>query len=343
MRRVDLSILTALLLAVLLSLGSCGPGKEKAKLSPADSLRAVLASLNEQIQDNPNNAELYHTRAKFFIGDQSFDRALTDVRKAISLNDKVPSYYVTLADIYLFTGQPQQCGEALNKAYVLGPQDNATLLKLAKFNLVMKDYPKTYDYISQALVVKKLNPQAYYTRAGALLEQGDTLHAVGDLMIAVDQDQKYFEAYVLLGDLFSLKNDPMTPAYYNNALNVRPASRETLYKLGMYYQENGQFEKAVQAYTRIMQVDSTFRNAPYNIGYIYLVYLNDFPKATEFFTKAIDIDPQYYEAWYNRGYANELQGKTEDAYRDYRQTLKIRVNYPKAIDGLNRLDAARSK
>jgi tetratricopeptide (TPR) repeat protein len=342
MRRVNLPIPVIVLTLLILFLDSCGPGKERGKMSTADSLQAVLAKLSEEIADSPDDANLYYNRAQFYIGDQSFDRALTDIRKAIALNDRNPAFYITLSDIYLFTGQPQLCGEALNKANALEPQNNAVLNKLAKFSLIMKDYPKTYEYVEQALAVKKINPPAYFTRANALLEQGDTIHALGDLMIAVDQDQKYFEAYALLGDLYAMKNDPMAPAYYNNALNVRPASKETLYKLGMYYQENGQFEKAIRQYTLIMQVDSTFRNAPYNIGYIYLVYLNDFPKAAEFFSRAIGIDDQYYEAWYNRGYANELMGKTEDAYRDYRQTLKIQVNYPKAVDALNRLDAAKS-
>ena len=340
MRRAK-GLLFLLLLVNVLFLASCGPGKDKGKVSAADSLQNVLAALNEEIADDPGNAVLYHQRAEFFIRDRSFDKALTDIRKAISLDNRNAGYYVTLSDIFLFTGQPESCAEALNKAYALDAANNEVLLKLAKLSLIMKDYPKTYEYVKQALELKKVNPQAYFTRANALLEQGDTAHAVGDLMIAVDQDQSFFEAYAQLGDLYALKNDPMTAAYYNNALNVRPSSRETLYKLGMYHQENGQFDKAIRAYERILKVDTSFRNAPYNIGYIYLVYLNDFGKATEFFTRAIEIDPEYFEAWYNRGYAYELLGNTESAYSDYRQTLKLRVNYPKAIDALNRLDAAQ--
>jgi tetratricopeptide (TPR) repeat protein len=92
-----------------------------------------------------------------------------------------------------------------------------------------------------------------------------------------------------------------------------------------------------------MKSDSTFRNAPYNTGYIYLVYRNDFPKAADYFSKAIEVDPAYFEAWFNRGYANELMGKYDQAVSDYKKALQIQVNYPKAIDGLNRIDALRRK
>ena len=68
------------------------------------------------------------------------------------------------------------------------------------------------------------------------------------------------------------------------------------------------------------------------------MYLNDLGKSVEYFTKAILIDPDYFEAWYNRGYANELLGSFDKAKADYKQALSIEVNYPKAVDGLNRLD-----
>ncbi len=322
-----------------LFLVSCGPGKEKGPVSAADSLRAVMAGLDREIAASPDKPDLYFKRAKGYMTEQSFDKALTDIRKAISLDGRNPGYYITLSDIYLLTGQPDQCGEALGKAYALDPLNNEVLVKLAKLALIMKDYPKSAEYVRQALEVKKVNPEAYFTRGIAALEQGDTAHAVADLLVTVDQDQRYFEAYAQLGDLYAVRNDPMTPAYYNNVLGVRPSSKEILYKLGMYYQENGQFEKAIGSYQRIMQLDTLFRNAPYNIGYIYLVYLNEYPKAVEYFTKATEADPAYFEAWYNRGYAYELSGNSAAAADDYRKALKIQVNYQKAVDALNRVEA----
>lgn len=343
MQRIKNLFLFTVLVTFLLSMSSCGSGKKKENLSPADSLQAVLTELTEKITDKPNDPELYFSRSKFYVNAHSYDLAMTDIRKAISLNGNNADYYVLLSDVYLYSGQPESCGDALNKAYLIDAQNNDVLIKLARLNLVTKEYQKTFEYVKQALTLKKTNPQAYFTRAVALLETGDTSKAVSDLMVAVDQDQKYFEAYVTLGDLFSLRNDPMTPSYYLNAVNIQPTSKETRYKLGMYYQENGQYEKAITQYTEIMKADSLFRNAPFNIGYIYLVYLNEFSKSTDFFSKAIKADPEYYEAWYNRGYAYEMLGNTQQATSDYKQSLKIHVNYPKAVDGLNRLDTKRRK
>ncbi len=113
--------------------------------------------------------------------------------------------------------------------------------------------------------------------------------------------------------------------------------------LGMFYQENGRYQEALEAYDTLAKVDSTFKDAPYNTGYIYLVYLHDFRKAASFFSIALRCDPGYIEAMFNRGYSYELAGEYSKAYQDYNHVLQLRTNYQKAIDGLNRIDKKRAK
>ena len=108
--------------------------------------------------------------------------------------------------------------------------------------------------------------------------------------------------------------------------------------LGMFYQETAHYEKAIETYQTLIRTDPSFREAPYNIGYIYLVYLKDFAKAIPFFTASLERDPQFYQALFNRGYAYELSGDYKNAADDYQRSLKIKVNYDKAVEGLNRLD-----
>ncbi|NTW25622.1 MAG: tetratricopeptide repeat protein, partial [Lentimicrobium sp.] len=123
-----------------------------------------------------------------------------------------------------------------------------------------------------------------------------------------------------------------------NAAQLRPGQPEPLYILGMYYQENGQADKSLSVYNEILQIDSTFKLAWYNRGYVLLVYKQDYEKAADAFTKAISIDEEYPDALYNRGYAYELLGDFINARKDYEQVLRMRINDDKAILGLNRLD-----
>jgi tetratricopeptide (TPR) repeat protein len=326
--------LTGLLLA------SCRNGEKsgEAGSGKGDTINAGIAEMSLAIGDGSSDASLYNRRARYYFLDQQFNKALQDVNKAITLDGKQSAYYVTLSDIYLLMGDPQKSRDALLRAAEINPRDTDALLKLAKLYLIIKEYKLCYQTIKQLLEVDNTIAAAFYTRSVALLEQGDTLRAVDDLKQAIDRNQEYYEAYISLGELYAMKKDPLAALYLKNALNIKPTSKEALYMLGMFQQETGQYEQAISTYQVLARTDSTFRDAPYNIGYIYLVYLKDFPKAASFFSLALERDPLYAEAWFNRGYAYELAGEYKKAYSDYKQSLKVHVNYEKAIEGLNRLD-----
>jgi len=307
----------------------------------SDTTRIKLEILNQKIDADVSNPDLYNLRAKFYLLDHQFDKALKDIHQAISIDNSKSVYYITLSDIYLLMGKPEDSRDALNKAVSKNPGDVDALLKLAKLYLIIKDYKNCYATVKQLLVVDNGNASAHYTRAIGLLEQGDTIHAVDDLKQAVDKNQDYYEAYVQLGELYAVKKDPMAELYFKNALKLRPKSREALYMLGLHYQETGKYDKAIATYEILSKADTAFRDASYNTGYIYLVYLKDFKKAIEYFSESIKKDPGYFEAYFNRGYANELAGNYQKAYEDYQKSLKIKVNYDKAIEGLNRLDHSK--
>ncbi|NQV02556.1 MAG: tetratricopeptide repeat protein [Bacteroidia bacterium] len=322
-------------------LAGCGPVQPTSEEAlSVDSTELYLKKLTQSIADNEMNPDLYNDRAQLFLIEREFDKALKDINKAISLNDKNPDYYLTLSDIQLLMGHTENCLTALNRAAALDPNNQEARLKLAQLFLILRNYTATFRVINELITLDDYNPRAYFLRAIANIENGDTAKAVGDLMKAVDQNQQYYDAYIQLGELFSLRNDPLAEGYLTNALRVKPDNKEALYLLGMYYQNTEQFEKALQTYQRLCVTAPDYSNAPFNKGYIYMVYFTDFPKAIEAFTDAIRADSSYTDAFFNRGYAYELNEQPDLAYDDYKTTLKLNVNNPRAIEGLNRLDQA---
>lgn len=333
------------LLLCLGMLSSCRTGGDASdrQKDGSDTASLRLESLNKQIEKDAGNPELYNQRARVFLLGHQFDKALTDVNKAISIDGGKSGFYITLADIYLLMGKPENSRDALTKAISKNPGDTDAFLKLAKLYLIVKDYQNCYATVKQLLTIDNGNASAHFIRAIGLLEQGDTIRAVDDLKHAVDKNQEYYEAYVQLGELYALRKDPLAELYFNNALNLRPTSREALYMLGLYYQETGKYDKAITTYQFLAKVDTAFREPSFNTGYIYLVYIKDFKKAAMYFTESVKKDPAYFEAYFNRGYAYELSGDYKSAYEDYQKSLKIHVNYDKAIEGLNRLDKINVK
>ena len=338
-----ISVFIAVCILFIFSAGCIRETGKQGRLSMDDSLRMEVNNVSREIGKRDKDADLYLQRAKLYIGLKEINQALNDMNKALQIDPKKAEYYITLSDIYLLSGQPLNCEESLKKAISVDPKNISANLKLANLYLILKEYKKVEEYVRDVLTEDKTNAPARLTRAMASIETGDTARAVGDLMEAVRLNQSYFEAYMLLGELFATRKDPLAAGYYNNALRIKPNSVEALYNLGMFYQESSQLPKAIGTYEILCRVDSTNRDAPYNIGYINLVYLQDYKKAAEYFTKAIERDSLHAESWYNRGLSYEQLREYKKAREDYQKTLKLVVNYSKAIDGLNRLDKAMRK
>lgn len=337
------SIVVVLIAFAALLMMSCGSSSTDKVENNLDSLPPELAELTKAIDAQPTAAGLYNKRAIWYLEHETPDKALSDIGKAIELEPKVPAYYRTMSDVYFSMGKPQRSRDALNKAIEINVDDTASYLKLAELEFYFKEYKNTFDFLDKALQLDPQNAKAYFIRGMAYKEMGDTAKAVRALQVAVDYDQDYYHAYMQLGLLYSVKHNPLAVDYFNNALNLNPQSVETYYALGMYYQENEEYNKAIEAYTTLLKIDPKFKYAHFNLGYIHLVYLQVYDVAIKHFTDAINVDKNYAEAWYNRGYSYELRGDVMNARKDYQQAVMIKPNYQRAVEGLNRLDKLINK
>jgi tetratricopeptide (TPR) repeat protein len=98
--------------------------------------------------------------------------------------------------------------------------------------------------------------------------------------------------------------------------------------------------EAIATYKEIIEMDSTFAESYFNIGYIYLELLKVNDMAVPYFTKAIKVKPQYKQAYYNRALAFEEVGNVMQAKEDYEAAIKIDPDYVAAILGLQRIEKA---
>ncbi|MDD3877316.1 MAG: tetratricopeptide repeat protein [Bacteroidales bacterium] len=338
MNRLIILLVTAFLLTGI----SCNnSGKEKIKeneIIATDPTAENLKILNDKIAQTPDDPALYNGRALIYLNLNNIDSAFRDINHALLLDSNKAEYYITLSDIYFAAGMVQNTLASLEKALIKNPTSNDALLKKAELHIYFEQYLEAIELAEKAISFERVNPKAYFIKGMTCKLNGDTANAIKNLQICVDQDPEYYHAYMQLGILFSSRRNPVAVEYYNNALNINPQSTEALYGLGMYYQENDLLNEALGTYNSLLLIDSTYKYAHYNIGYIHLVYLEMYREAIKYFNKAIQYDPNYVEAYYNRGYCFELLGDLMNARADYQHALSLRANYNLAIEGLNRID-----
>jgi tetratricopeptide (TPR) repeat protein len=326
--------ISTLFLISLLFFASCGdPNTKTETVSAADSIAASapaeLKTLNAEILASPNNPDLYHKRAKYYLDAKSFDEGLADMSRAMNLDSTKSEYFLTLSDLYFSINQSGKAKAALEKCVSLDPKNVDAILKLAELYLYVNKSDKSIEYINQALKIDQYNAKAYFMKGMNYKDLKDTAKAISSMQTAVEQDQQYYNAYMQLGILCAAKKNKIAVDYYKNALRIQPKSVEAWYALGKYYQDVQDWNNAIGTYTTLLKFDNN-RNALYNLGVIHLVALKQYNKALEYFTGAINIDPKYVEAYYGRGICYQEMKEPQKAQSEFQACLSIDPGYEPA-------------
>jgi tetratricopeptide (TPR) repeat protein len=91
---------------------------------------------------------------------------------------------------------------------------------------------------------------------------------------------------------------------------------------GSRHLAQGQFDEAIAAYTKVIELDPGYALAYSNRGEAYYS-IGEYDKAIADYTKAIELDPEFWLAYYRRGLAYESKGEYEKAASDYEKVIEM--------------------
>lgn len=301
-----------------------------------DSL--LLDSLTNLIQSNPYRSEYYNQRSIVYESMGKLTASLNDLDKALQLDTLNVDYMVRLSDKYLQFGQSQKTRELLLKAEQIEDQSVEVLYRLGNLYFYVQDYKTAASYLRRAKDADPFHAPTYFTFGMIYKERRDTLKAIEQFQIAVEREPKYYDAYMMLGALYSGFGDSLAIDYFNNALEVLPASYEAMYSKAFFYQQNEQPEKAIKQYNQMLDGNrDKYQYVFFNLGYIEMIFYNEFEKAISYFDSALTIQPDYAAAYTNKGFCFENLYKIDSAKGNYIKALELQPDLEVAKLGLKRL------
>jgi tetratricopeptide (TPR) repeat protein len=327
------------ILLIIFFLASCGGESVREKESNQELPADRFTELKMRAEKEPENAAVFNELALYYLSLDHFNEALHNINKSLQIEPNNTAHFVTLSDIYLMMGDAERAKLTLYRAMDMEPANADIYVHVGRIHVFLEDYPRAFENLRQAIELDKNNSNAYFWRGVVRLETGDTARAISDWQVAVAHNPDSFDGYFQLGLLMAERKDRFAFDYLDHALRSAPPEPDLLYDIGMAFQGLGRFSKAIETYEHILTMDTCFYRAWYNIGYIHLVELEEYIPAIEYFTRALNCKNDYAEALYNRGLAYEVLENYASARSDYQAVLRIRVNFPKAIEGLNRLDS----
>ena len=313
-----------------------------------------LTVLEEEILGNPESPNGYYKRALYYKNHYKFKNAIDDINRALKLAPESAAMNYAKAEIQyaaaMYKGDVSLLDQAeiyLNYALEYDSINSDALLLLAELKAASSEPEKAMVYVNRVLKENQYLPRPYYVKGKIYESLGNMKLAESSYQTAIEMDANYYAAMIQLGWIYAQRQDDLALTYYDAALEIYPESMEAIRNKGLFYHFANRPLEARIYFNKMLEIDSTFEEAYFNIGNTYVgIYRDDMEqytkdtiveKAIENFQKAVNINPGYIQAWYNLGLGYEVKGEKEQAIEVYNYILSNETNYQPAIDGLNRL------
>jgi len=211
------------------------------------SLNEALRKLNEQVGNDPENAELYHLMAKAYaaqgeskralsscdlalryqkdnmdflltkstilMGMKKYDDALKPMNRAIYLNPEHLNLYTIRAEIHHKAGDLSRALDDINHYLQFLDTDREALLLCGRLNQESgKLFPALENY-NKLIDLDQGNPVYFMARGNAYFESGTYRYAISDFSMALDLDPANSQTYLNRGKSYLAIGDQEHACY----------------------------------------------------------------------------------------------------------------------------------
>lgn len=253
-----------------------------------DNLDEALQAWDKALQSGVGPVEVYNRLLEVHISQNDFSAVVADLRELVALRPADVQLRYTLG-LHLAARQPL---DAL-----------AHLVQVSDMDPVLK--PQVDVLVSSIRTAQRADDPAY-----TLLEAGRALASIGEWSLAVEAfegavklNPDFAEAWVYLGEarqhLEPAEGDPLSDlglTELQKGLALDPDSLVGNTLLVLYWQRNGQTEKALDVLKRIIQ---TYPDNPALLAELgnALAHTGDLGAAQEAFQAAVELEPRNADYW----------------------------------------------
>ena len=322
----------------LFILCSCGENK-KASIGAID--------IDSLLVLYPDSVNLLVERGNRYLKTFEFDKAIADGAKAFRIDSNNLEARLLFADI--LNNKPDRSittdVSAAQRHYKFAlkkrPKDPKVLISLASTYSQQMDFEESFKLINRALRIDKRYRDAYVLKGSNYLFLNKPDLAKSSYETAVQQDPKFFEAYLMLGSLYQSENNEICLEYYRTAVSLQPKNPDVLFSLAYAYQLFNQPAKALALYRKMIQVDTAYYQALNQIGVIKQYNYKEIDSAIYFYKSALQTEPRFVQAWHNLGMCYEERGDVSQALQSYGKALKYDPNFEMSRERADQLKNAR--
>lgn len=122
--------------------------------------------------------------------------------------------------------------------------------------------------------------------------------------------------------------------------------------MGTIYRDKGEYEKAIEKYTRAIELDPDYVICTHLLGFAYLKIgegeksyekaIEKYTRAEEFLKKASGLDPAYAESRYDLGQLYAVTGRDEEAVAEFESFISLSKDEKRIEDARTLIEKIKS-
>ena len=270
-------------------------------------------------------------RGRIKLSERDFDKAQEDLSKVVTGSSKfAPAFYfLALAQIGL--GDVAQARGSLLKSLELSPNAPEPRLTLAEIYLNSGDLEAATVQSDKVLRLLPENLTALLINGAAELKKGDAGKAIAFLKKAQTLYPKDARTYLLLGTASMMqKNSAQALKEFEGSLNLDPDRLETLSSIALTMVQQGNRKAAMERVEKHLGRTQMPAGVYQLLGQLSLE-AKEFDNGIQHLRRAIEIQPDLSSAYFLIGQAYLAQNKVDQSIEEYQKVVKNNPRDPRAL------------
>ncbi|MCK5655169.1 MAG: tetratricopeptide repeat protein [Candidatus Aureabacteria bacterium] len=244
--------------------------KESRLVKSKKDIEALIANTEKQLQSKPDNTNLHKKLAELYIENRDFSKAINTLEIASRLDEGDITLKRTIASVKVnqFDEKIKSAEEKLKN----DPQNNN--LKFEVQRLIKNKSDFIISDLLQNIKQYPSNLILHFKLGNIYFNTGEFDKAIAEFQLAVKNPQRRISSMNKLGLCFKAKK------MYDMAINqfkkaiqslreMDTTKKEVIYNLGNVYEEMKEWDKAIEQYKKIYEVDINYRDIAQKIENVY--------------------------------------------------------------------------
>jgi len=295
-----------------------------------DETMAARTYLEKAVSLDPSLVEAQALLASVYSGQRDLAAAAEAYGKVIALDPGRVSAHHSLGSLYIRMQRFGDAVTALQKVVALDPGRADAFLDLGTAFEESRDFARAAEAYEKYVALKPENPWTGHLRLGLCrLELNQPEAAVASLSEALKLKPDDVKTNFSLADAYTrAKNLDKAEATYKMLVGLNPEGATTYYgKIIQMYDEAGQYDKAIEAARKIIEMNPKNELALFNLG-IMCLKLQRTDDAVQAFRDALALKPDYASAQYNIGYSYSLAKRWKESVEGFQKYTELAPDDP---------------